>query len=203
MLLYFIVTFYISGCGSKSAISLQEYFELLHKKESYITATDSSKGIIISAKYLPPSVMALQEAGRIDNLKSQYQNLIKNYEDADYFEYTLTKGNESTRKYLQKLFNGPDSSQNAFEEYIDFGIQNDIKLVIGSDTLQCAYLHREISEAMSNKLTYTLSFVNSPAQNSSSEPDRIIILNSSKLRLENIKLKISGKQIESLPPLKL
>ncbi|HYV95290.1 MAG TPA: hypothetical protein VE978_26175 [Chitinophagales bacterium] len=195
---------YISGCGDKGSLSLSEYFDYVHKNEGRLTTRDSARGIIVSVEYLLPAILALREAGSLQNLSSQYQTLINNYKDADYFELTLSKSDQSTRKYLKTLYSDQDTSQSAFEEYIDFGIQNEIQLLRGNDTIPCAYLHREISESISNKFKYTVSFVTDSTQwNSKTQADRAIIFNSQKLGIRNIKLSISSKQIQSFPTINI
>ena|SRR6266446_1637275 len=187
------------GCSERS-VSFNQYLENVHRYEKNLTISDSVFGLTISAEYLPPLLMALREARSAENLRNNYKGLTKNYEDADYFELTLSKQSSSTKDYLQQFFHGEDSSQTAFEQYIDFGIQRDIKLLRGRDTLACAYLHREISDALTNKLQYTISFELDKSHENLF--DRTIYLNSKNIGLRNVNLLISVDKIRNIPTIK-
>jgi len=188
----------IAAC-SQHSISFTDYLRGVHQYEKELTVTDSINGLYISAEYLPPVVMALREAGNSENLKSDYSNLTKNYETADYFELSLWNNAKPTKESLREHFKSIDSSETAFEQYLDFGIQNDIKLLAGHDTLPCSYLHREISDAITNRMQYTISF---EGENKNAGSDKILLLQLERLETQNIQLTISKEKIANIPSVK-
>lgn len=192
----------VESCQGSKTIALPKFFEKLQQKEYDLVDTDSAGDLQITLEYLPHAVMALREAGDIETLKESYSSLVKNYEGSEFYELKIVNPVKSTRKSLETLFHSADSSQSAFELYADFGIQQDIKLVLGADTIPCTYLHREISETITNTFKYTIAFESLRFEESVDDKDRILIVNSKNFQLPNIRLVIEGTQIASLPTIK-
>jgi len=188
-----------TGCNDSIISSPAKYVAFLKENSSGITDSITIEGLIISIKFVPPELLALNSYGS-EKFKSNYDEIIKGYKDMEYYEYNLYKPDQKTTDYLKNL-NAPLDTTD-FAVYLNFNIQNDFQLAIGKDTFPCLYLHREISEAITNRIKYTLAFP--VIKNSNLKlSDRSIILNSNTLGLKKIKLTILSNEIELLPQLKI
>jgi len=191
------------GCGNGDYLSLKDYLKERQRDSTKFSTYTTVGGLQITAAYIPSIIMAFREAGSIEALNAEPKDIEKNYQGAEFFDFHITKLDESTKKYLKRRFVSPDSSESSFEEYLDFEIQRDLSLIIDRDTFPCAYLHREISESITNVLNYTLSFELPMDSPWIAKQDQKIVLNSSQLEMNHIELVVSKNQIELLNSIKL
>lgn len=180
---------------------LNDYLAWVNEHKEHLSDSDSVDDLLLAVEYLPTPIMALREVGDVETLKKEYSNLTKNYEGTEFYEIKISSLNQSTRKSLQKRFAGADTSYTAFEQYANFGVQDDIKLIIDQDTLPCSYLHREISDPLTNIFKYTVAFEPIQDKGITSVPDRKILISSASIQIQTM-LIIPGHQIASLPTIK-
>lgn len=88
-------------------------------------------------------------------------------------------------------------------EYFDFGIQKDIKLIKGADTIPCSICLCDANTGVSQYYTFSLGFYDGSNRDESSQPDRTFMYNNKILHTGNVLLHIKGKDIKRIPDLKM
>ncbi len=82
--------------------------------------------------------------------------------------------------------------------YCSFGIQQDLSLVEGSDTLSCVFAHWERSGGATPRQHFILAFEKS---RSGANSDKIFILKNRLLEEETVRFQIPQSALDQLPPL--
>lgn len=194
-----IMQVFLSGCSDNVFRSPEKYVAYLKKNEENVSDSVNVNGLIISAKYIPVEYLALNSQG-VEKFKTNREELLNNYAGMEYFECNFWLPDQKTSEYLKSNYKQKDAID--FDTYFNFSIQQDVRLIIEKDTLPCNYLHREISDAITNRIKYTIAF---RVEKSDHAPvfDRIIFIDSDQFGLNNILLHISAEEIEALPQLKI
>ena len=196
---FFAMAFYMAGCDNNNISTPEKYVSYIKENEKSFSDSVEVNGLHVFVKYLPAEYVALMGSDR-ETFMENKDALIKNYLGAEYYELDLFKPDDKTSKYLKTLADSMEES--AYDAYYNFSFQNDLQLKIGNEVLPCKYLHREISDAITNHVKYTLAF-NVPNDIDSALTDRIIMINSNVFKLNNLNIPITASQIASVPQLKI
>lgn len=188
---------YMMSCTGTDFYDPKAYSAAVENPDNGLLVKTETNGVEISLQYVPSEMIALNALGSIQKLKENYTKNMAPYEGAEYYDLLLYKPDESTKKYLQGISNLGDEK---FELMLSFEIQKDISLVLNGDTLACSFLHREISDAITNKIKYSLAF---DMPNPQPSGNRTILLNCPEFQLKNVALTIQYKNILSAPQLKI
>jgi len=194
ILIIFSAIFYC--CSSKENITVDGMIEYVENEDNTLINKVKYEIFIFSIQYDPLEIIALRGSNSIEEFKLNYPSNIEPYNELEYYTFKISSENKSTRHALSALYDGTPEE---LTSYIDFIIQNDIKLVQGDDSLSCSYLHKEVSEAITNELSYSIGFVKTAIKNI----DRKIILKSNFQEIPDINFIITEKSIQSVPPLKI
>ncbi len=186
------------GCNKTSISDPLEYVMLVNKMKPANTISVMKNDLQFSACYLPIEYLAIISLDSTEGFEKNYRSLFNEYKGAEYYEYTISKEEKNSKRYLQEINSQLPSED--FETYISFNIQNDFSLIIDNDTIPCSYLHREISDAITNKIKYTLVFT---LNQKDSISDRVVYLNSEILNLKDVNILISNYTISLTPPFKI
>lgn len=196
--IYILCLFIIAGCESSIINSPVKYVTYLDEHSVDVSDSVQMNDLIFSLRYLPQDYIALHAYGA-EVFVDSMDRIMENYSGFEYYEFTIFCPSGKTKEKLLSLYSGQNIED--LDTYINFGIQQDFEIVKdNSDAMSCAYLHREVSDAITNRIKYTLAF---PAIERASDGIREINFKPSKLTIEPIKLSLSNQQIESLPQLKI
>lgn len=162
-ILIIAILFVISSCGKRglsyeisSQAAAKAFLEDESEKNVYETKL---KDVNFKLSYLPAEAMALRELGDLSQAsQASFDTLVKSYEGLLFFdmEISIDHFNEEMIHY------GPAANNEAsFENrvaYYSFGMQKDICLVSGKDTIPCTAYHYERNYGISPQNHFMLGF---------------------------------------------
>lgn len=189
------------ACSDMTINSPEKYLEVISENKTNISDSIAIEGLIFTLQYLPKEYIAFRSYGKTIKEYNNNENLTKQYEGLQFFEFTIFNPEGRTSVSLNDRYLNTESEE--FSTYLDFSIQQDFSLLDGSDKLSCCYLHREISDAITNRIKFTLAFPENINPKTDLYQDKTLEFNSWKLNLEEIKLSISASSIQSLPEFKI
>src|SRR6185437_11027528 len=147
-----------NGNYYKAAVVLekQDYIDWCRKKENPLKKTKELQDITFSLKYKPAEYVACMEES---SGKANTNDVKKNAEDIDGLDYydfkiQITSGQGELLKYQVASMSDYDSRVN----YFAFGMEKDIKMIDGSDTLGCVLFHFERAYDVIPYATFLLAF---------------------------------------------
>lgn len=187
-----------AGCESSIISSPVKYVAYLDEHSVDVSDSVLVEDLIFSIRYLPQDYIALHAYGA-KMFADSMDRIMENYSGFEYYEFSIFSPSEKTKEKLLTLYSGQNIED--FDTYINFGIQMDFEIMKDNgDAQPCAYLHREVSDAITNRVKFTLAF---PVSERENDGIRMVSFKPSKLTIEPIILSLSNKQIESLPQLKI
>lgn len=181
------------GCR-KQQLSPADYISWVNDEANGLRKSKTFKGIVVMAQYRPVEYqVAIEEKTsllsseklneRYGKLKGmQYYLLRFSLEDKsqDIMRYDL----DNEAEYYQRL------------NYCSFGMQNDIWLVQGNDTLSCKLFNAVRSYGLSPNADYLLAFEEKDTEH---KYDRQLIVNDAVFGLGPVKFKFSEDDLENIP----
>ncbi|PCI98239.1 MAG: hypothetical protein COB15_06225 [Flavobacteriales bacterium] len=176
--------------------------EQLNRKEYVKWMTNPANGLIVNkaidqyqleVQYRPSTLIALQENYTIsaENLKERSKIL----DNSLNFNFKIKANNPA----LKVMDIGNQTEQDYFLklDYFTNGIQQDLKLIDGTDTLNCMFSVFERTYDLAPYVTFNLAFENTV----SIQNDQTIYFDGSKLGLGPVYLNISKEKIKNIPTL--
>lgn len=182
------------GCMNNEFHNPKKYVEYINKEDDKIINATDLGDVTVSVKYLPSEYLALLASGKGMEGKSS----VEQYEGSEYFELSIWSKERKTQELLREK--AVDFEGDAFDVYFNFGIQRDIILKVNDNDFPCTYLHREISDAITNVIKYTLAFNTGELEVTG---DRNVSIRLNQFGYGVIDLVIAQKAIDNLPQLKI
>jgi hypothetical protein len=187
--------FSLLSCKPKE-VGSKLYVKYMNDTDNGLLKTKEISGIAFDLLYNTPELMAIRDAG--DESKIDLSKLIKEYEGLYYFnlrvrsaeqgEHILTELKKSREEIL-----GMDS-------YMNFDMQHDFYLIDGADTCKCVLYTMDKTYGLSKDLNFSLAF---DKKMQDSESEKILVYDDKIFGCGIVRFSISGKDISSIPKLKL
>ncbi|MBA3971200.1 MAG: hypothetical protein H0X46_03500 [Bacteroidetes bacterium] len=193
---YFIISgllmcFAFYSCKKKQA-SAKEYVSYIEDESNGLKVSKNIGDIHYSIQYKTTDYIIVKEKkNSIDK-----QNRQEKLDGMQYYtvSYSLVGSNQDImRKDL-----GGDGEYYERVNYFSFGFQNDIYLVEGNDTLECKLYNYVRSFGLSPRADFVIAF---DKKQKKEIEDKLVVLEDKVFGGGIIKLKITKKNIESLPEL--
>jgi len=184
------------SCNTTESKSIDNLVDFVENEDNNLITKVQHGEYHFSLNYEPVELITLRGSVSIDDFKSNYPSNLNAYNELEYYTFKIKNERKPTRDAISSIYIGDPEE---ITSYIDFQIQDDIKLVQGTDTLYCSYLHKEVSEAISNELSYSLGFAKSAIKST----DRKVLLKSNFAVIPDIIFNITDKSIKSIPALKI
>ena len=182
------------SCKTKD-LSADQYVAWIASHRESLSISHKEHFVRSTLTYLPIDWLALKETGlqHIDSLITTRQA----YEGLEYYRLRVAlEGAEGD--ILQAGAQSPDEYYERVE-YFSFGLQNDLHLLIGLDTIPCKLFHFERNYGAAPYLDFMLAF----EQRGQGELDRTLLFNDRIYSGTCIPLTIPAENISSIPNLKL
>lgn len=194
-LIYIIlIAFSITSCGGgKTDLDKHSYVSWVQNPENGLVKEKQIGDYGLEVQYRPLELIALTENNEIqlEEMKSRCNEL----SDSQYFNFKL-KSNDPLLKVMD-IGNVDEQDYYAKLEYFTNGIQQDLKLIDGNDTLICMFSVFERTYDLAPYVTFALAFENQ-SQNAG---DKTLYFDGSKLGLGPVYLKIESNEIKNTPNL--
>jgi hypothetical protein len=176
---------------AKKKVTATEYMTYMEQEKNGLKVSKTIGDICYSVQYKTPEYVLLKEnTASLSALKK------KDIEEMQYYtlQYSLTdKSKDILKAHLQ---NNDDYLERS--NYFSFGLQEDIYLVDGKDTLPCKLFNYVNSYGLSPKADFVLAFDGKPKKE---VQDKLLVIEDNVYGGGIIKLKIEKENIQQIPEL--
>ncbi|MCU0436195.1 MAG: hypothetical protein MUC87_22250 [Bacteroidia bacterium] len=179
-------------------LSPAEYISWVEDAENGLHQEKTIGALRFSMQYKPADYVVLQDVKRTNFSSPEWDSLTKEVSDMQY--YTLQIGT-ADGKDITRFNLGNDQEYYARQEYLSAGMQKDIQLVDGTDTLNCLMYHYERTYGISPDAKVVLAFDNKAPK--TALQNKTLILNDNHFGTGIIMLSIDAGSLRSIPQLTL
>lgn len=176
-------------------MSPDQYADWMQQHHLTLKTSKNVGAFSMEATYLPADWLAIKEAGTANT--TQIATARQAYAGLEYYQLRIALqsgqgdllqfGASSTGEYYQRV------------EYFSFGLQNDLRLLVGADTLPCKLFHFERNYGAAPYADFMLGFEEKGGNNF----DRTVICYDRVFTQSQILLIIPAENIDRVPTLKL
>lgn len=189
----------LSACHKHpEQVSKEQYLPVLKADHEAIYQEKKFKGITFSFRYCPIEEVVLNDCGDCTLTDSVYRKLFDKHKELQY--YTLTLVSDDENEILEHYSNESDEAYYQMLDYLENGIQDDIYLLQGTDTLPCVISHYERNFGLSANNKVSLAFKNTEPQRPFLH-DKILVYNDRLFNTGELRFKISKESLNKLPEL--
>jgi hypothetical protein len=193
IILFLIVS--VASCGRR-ALNPLEYVHYVENPKKGLLIKENVNGLQYTLQYEPVEYVTMREMHALnidpDTFKMQYQRF-KGLE-----HYTLRIGRRGIDSILNRQ---TDTSKlkGAMDSYFDFGIQKDIHLIEGKDTIPCGVCQYEGDMGgIAPYYSFVLGFTASNYKG-----DRTVFYKDNLFKSGNVKFNIESSDFNAIPDLKM
>lgn len=125
----------------KATLPLKDYLRYVSNPENGLVKEKKIQDFKITLSYLPAGYLAIKEIKNKELSLEEYKSVFNKYQNHHYFNLrveNITGSNSPVRKDVSGY---PEYAQKL--DYLSFYGQNDMKIVVNSDTVECALYHFE------------------------------------------------------------
>jgi hypothetical protein len=186
---FFFICLFAMSC-TKKKLNKKDYLQYIENEDNGLRASRIMGDVKYTLQYKPIDYVLLKENNSnaqqtaVDLKGMQYYtlsySLVKN--DKDILRYDLSEENE----YYQRV------------NYFSYGLQNDLYLVDGSDTLLCKLFNYVRSYGLSPRVDVVIGFNTTPKK---AIEEKQLVLEDKMFNGGIIKLKVTKKDLENIPEL--
>jgi hypothetical protein len=183
-----------TGCGS-DACTPDAYRTWIGAHKDALSTQISHSGLSFSLTYLPVDWLALQETTTDNAL--DFNKIRETYSGMEYYRLRVSLAGAqgdilqyqatSQEEYYQRV------------EYFSFGMQQDLRMLNGQDTLPCKLFHFERNYGAAPFADFMIGFEDREGNKS----DRVLIYNDRVYSTSIFQLSIPAENIQNIPKLKL
>lgn len=156
----------------------------------------TEKEYLFTLQYKPIDYVTLLEIRNSDSKisKIEFDSTRKHFEGMSYF--TLSIKNNKTDQELTKYLSKDTIEAEKVFNYFNFDMQNDLKLISGTDTLSCVLFHYEHNYGISPISKFLLGFKSMPGQ---PKTDITVLYEDKELHCGILQFKFLRENIAGLP----
>lgn len=195
---FFICCIWLFSC-SKSTLQPSDFVQWVKNEENGLFKEKDVQVVKVAAQYKPVEYVISNEMRTNDIEKKDFDKRKKELEGLQYFDIQLSINQPNYDVTNYNVFNEQDKEKRL--KYLSFGLQNDIHLVDGRDTLPCLLYHFERSYDVKPHRTFVVAFENK--DNSSKNQDKTIVVDTPIFGIGPIKLKFRKEDLAQIPSIKL
>lgn len=196
------ITVTISLVSCNKGVAPQEYVKYIENPGNGLKITEQVNGVGYSLQYEPAAYCVMLEKRSFSIPQDIFKKEYERFKGLEHYTFRIEKS--SIDSLVNKL--GDTSKyKKAVAEYFDFWIQKDIKMIEGSDTIPCSICQADANTGIMQYYTFSLGFSNRNTQDVplNEQADRTILFNNKVLHTGNVKLDVKGKDVKSIPELKM
>jgi len=189
----------LTACSHRrETLSQEAYFGVLKSDHKEICQEKKFKDVRFSFRYRPIEEIILDDCGGRGLNDSLYAQLYNRHKDLQYYTLTLTSDREND---VLEHYNG--ESETAYFQMLDYlenGIQDNIYLVEGKDTLPCILSHYERNFGLSSQNNVSLAF-KSTGPDKLASVDKVLVYDDQLFNTGIMQFRISKESLNNLPGL--
>lgn len=186
----------LTAC-SKQELIPSEYVVWVNDEANGLLKKKTIHPLTVEALYKPLPYIIANEFRSNTISKVEYDKRVEELNGMQYYtlKLSITDKLNVTNYGVSNM-----SQQDERITYLSFAMKNDIQLVEGNDTLNCALYHFERSHDLNPHRTFVLAFEKTDKNN---QQDKTLILDLAYFQTGPIKLNFKAADLEKLPNLKL
>lgn len=143
---------------SKVALPVEGYIEYIKDTQNNLILTKTISDFSYTIQYLPSEYLALKELKSDSLTAKKIEQKLGELNELQYFVFSIQ--NNKSGKELLKYNLENEIEYQARLDYFSFRMQDDLKLIDGSDTLSCELFHFERTFDLSPRLVFNVAFKN-------------------------------------------
>ncbi|MFI5136686.1 MAG: hypothetical protein ACHQIM_02585 [Sphingobacteriales bacterium] len=187
----------VASMSGKEELSPSGYVSWVKNPESGLFRTKKIDNMIFSVLCQPSDYLICQEE-RSDIISGDtYKEKLSGYSDLNYFDLKIESEGGQGELLKQNLNDGAEYDTRV--KYFSFGIQKDIQMVLGGDTIPCAMAHFERAFDATPYLSIQIAF---PKQKETTS-DEVIIFHDRIFGKGILKFVFDKNILSHLPKLKI
>jgi hypothetical protein len=180
---FFVITIIVVIACCSTSVTINEYLKWVEDEENGLLIHDKKSGNDFFLQYQPLEYLAIYNLRNDVISKENINKELNGLKGYYYFKFKIK----------------PSAQVNANEDYFNYEIARQFRLIEGADTLESAFFHLESTRNFSPFLTFMLAF---PKQTSLSK-NLTFIYHDEVFGLKELKLNIKRKNLEKLSRLKI
>ncbi|MDB5258014.1 MAG: hypothetical protein JWM14_2709 [Chitinophagaceae bacterium] len=183
---------------SSSGSSLQpyEYVSYIDQEDNGLHVNKQFEELHFEVTYKPTDYLVVKELKQKEILPADYATVRQDYKDMHYFLLSIKNTSSETDVLKYKI-----STQAAYSErlkYFAFGMERDLRLVEGTDTIPCSMVLYERNYGISRQANFMIAF---PVTDTSAVHDKTILFEDKIFGMGMLKFNVSKESIDAIPPL--
>ncbi len=178
--------------------NFKEYFAWVRKEKNGLYAHKQLGVFDYTLFYKPALYECLRQT---DEALWEENKISAPYKDLSSYQYVLFTIKASTKE-AQDLLKINLNSQDEYKarvQYCSFGIQQDVLLIDGSDTLRCAFAHFERTFDHLSRLQFSLAF---PVTKGTGYSAKTLVFHDHLFDMGQVNIAISAQAIKNIPRIK-
>lgn len=191
-----------------SKLSSVEYMKWIEDAENGIKVNKTIGNFTYSALYKPYEYLALIDLKKDSPTKQEVNKVINEYNDYQYFTFRITANDQNTELLKVNLHSEDDYYSRI--EYFSFKMQNDLKLIEGTDTLNCVMFHFERIYGLAPYATFVIGFPLTKAEEQNIKNGKKIVYNDKTIKFTdnifgagNVYINMKAENLNRIPKLEL
>lgn len=188
------------ACLAKTKLKPVDYINWVSNPQNGLVKNTVIGNYSFSLQYRPMDMMLLKDIKDIKKIdKKQFKAQRKEYVGLYYFVLQITPLNTNVFPGLKENF----KDKNVFEreiEYFSFGMQQDVKLVQGKDTLVCVSFTHERVFKHAPYYTFLIAF---EEKEDKKPTDQTFLYIDRLLGVDTLRFSIKAQAISNIPKLKI
>jgi len=194
----FFAVVILASCNRGVAPS--EYVKYIENPSNGLKVKQEVNGVAYTLQYEPTSYCVMLEKRSFSVPADEFNTEYDRFKGLEHYTFRIDKN--SMDSLVNKL--GDTSKyKKGVAEYFDFWIQKDIKMVMGNDTIPCSICQPDANTGMSQYYTFSLGFSTKNESQAESQADRFFIYENKILHTNKVTLCVKGKDVKSIPVLKM
>jgi hypothetical protein len=189
-----IILFLLVSCA-KPALNPTEFIQWCDDKEHELIQIYEQDDIQLTCQYMPEEYAALKQTN--PNLIDENEVKATIDQVSDLHQFKLKFQKTTGNNFLKDNYTTAEEF-NTRSIYLGYGIQPDLQLVSGSDTLICAMNHHERTYGNTPYETLLIAF---PKSKNNTQSDLQLIFNDRVFGLGRVKFYFKKSTLESIPEL--
>lgn len=175
-----------------------EYIKWVENEKNGLNITKQAGDYKFSMQYKPLEYIVLKENTNQKTDKTSIEKRKSEINGMQYFNLRISM--LSGEEVIKAGITDKDSLKTR-KQYFEYGMQNNIKLIDGADTLPCLMYHFEMNYGLVNFNNINLAFNN--AANANDINDKTILFEVAEIGIERIEIVIKKSSIYNLPLLNI
>ena len=158
--------------------------------------TEGSYDFIVN--YLPADYMILKEFRGREFSRKQFEKRQKELKNTEYYSLLINLNN-GKNNVVKSLVDEHKANADQVVKYLAYDLQREIRLVKGTDTLKCSFLHMEETYEVTSYARLTLVFDVPEEGRRKSDQDRTILATFPWLQNPDLRFSIAKKNLQNVP----